>query len=248
MIMINFNQGILGLGITNQINQNSKGLQRVLEQLSSGERITSFAVDASGGAIATRLESAFRGLAMQISQDQTQVNRLQTEEAGVGGITDELQAIRELQVQAQNGALAPQDVQALQAEVDQRVANIADLVENTQFAGTALIDPGAEITGIIENGIDVQGDIAATDVAIEEVLSERSEIGAEINAVQSRINQREQAFENTVGSFSRLQDLDIAAGVTEKVNRDILQQLSIRSLRSLFVFNRQNALSLLDSL
>lgn len=246
--MVTFNQGILGLGITNQLGRNANQLQRVFGQLSSGERITSFAVDASGGAIAQRLESAFRGLAQQINADQTQVNRLQTEEAAIGGITEELQSIRELQVQAQNGTLSEADVQGLQNEINARVENIRGIVENTQFAGTELVEAGTELAQVLENGVQATGDIAAVDVVIEEVTADRSEIGAEVNALQSRIAQRETGFENTLASFSRIQDQDIAVGVTEQVNLQVLGQLSIRSLRNLFVFNRQNAIGLLDSL
>jgi len=245
--MVTFNRNILGLGITRQLDQQSNRLSKVFEQLATGKRITTFDVDAAGGGIATRLEAAFRGLSAQISNDQTQINRLQTEEAGLGGIAEELQRIRELQVQAQNAALGPEEVDALQMEVNQRVQNIQGMVENTQFAGNALIEPGSQLAAMLENGVDVTGDPADTDVVLEEVTAERSEIGAEVNALESRVAERQSAFENTVASYSQLADLDLATGVTEQINGQVLQLMSVKSLRNLFVFNRQNALRLLDA-
>ena len=246
--MVTINRNILGLGVARQISQQSNQLSKIFEQLSSGRRLTSFSVDAAGGAIATRLESAFRGLSAQIRGDQTQVNRLQTEDAGLGSITDELQRIRELQVQAQNSAVGPEGTQALQEEINQRVQNVRGLVENTQFAGNGLIEAGPELEAILESGVAATGDPAQLDLAIEEVSAERSEVGAEINATQSRIQNRSVAFENTLASFSRISDLDFATGVTEQINAQILQQSAIGTLRNLFIFNRQNTLSLLTNI
>lgn len=246
--MVTFNRNILGLGVARQINQQSNQLQRVFEQLSSGNRISSFDVDAAGGAIATRLEAAFRGVAAMNTEDQTRVNRMQTEEGAMGNIQTQLQEIRELQVQAGSDILAPEDVQAIQDEIDQRVENIRGIVDNTQFAGNNLIEPGEEIAAVLENGISATGDIDATDAAIEEVSAERSEIGADINAVQSRIAERETTFENTLASYSRIADMNMATGVSEQVNSQVLQLAAVNSLRNLFVFNRQNALSLLNNI
>lgn len=246
--MVTFNSNILGLGLTRQTQQQSSQLSRIYEQLASGRRITNFAEDPAGGAIAARLESAFRSLGAMITGDQTQINRLQTEEAGLGGVTEELQRVRELQTQAQNAALAPEDVQALQDEINQRLENIQGLVENAQFAGAPVIEAGPELAALLENGVEAAGATAPVDAALEEVLAERGEIGAEVNAVQSRIAEREAILENTGVGFSQLSDLNMAIGVTEQVNAQLMQLLSIESLRTLYTFNRQNAVALLGAL
>ncbi len=246
--MVTFNRNILGLGIARQIGQQSNQVGRIFEQLASGRRITTFAEDAAGGAIAARLEAAFRSLGAMIGEDQTRINRLQTEEAGLAGITEELQQIRQLQLQAAGSALGPEEVQALQDEINQRLENIRGLVENTQFAGSPLIETGPELGALLENGVEATGDMAPVEAALEEVIAERAEVGAEVNAAQSRIAGREVAFENTVAGFSRLSDLNVAVGVTEHVNAQLMQLFSIQSLRNLYVFNRQNAMALLGNL
>jgi flagellin len=68
--MVNVNRNVFEIGINNQIDRNSGQLKKIFEQLSSGNRITSAAVDAAGSAIAERLEATFRGLTQQINQDQ----------------------------------------------------------------------------------------------------------------------------------------------------------------------------------
>lgn len=246
--MVSSNRNILGSGIARQIYDQSSRINRIFRQQASGRRIAAFSEDASGGAIAARLEAAFRGLGAQIEQNQTQLNRLQTEESGFAAITDELQQIRDLQIQARNGALSQADVDAIQGEINQRVENIRGVVQNTQFAGTPLIQPGSQLASILENGVRALDDLTRVDDARNEVLAERGEIGAEMNAVRSRIAEWEVALENVVAGFSRLSDLDMATGVTEQVNAQMMQLLSINSLSNLFIFNRQNALMLLSGL
>lgn len=248
--MVTSNRNILGLGIARQIGQQSARINRIFDQLASAQRITRFSVDAAGGGIASRLEAAYRGLNAQIANDQTEMNRLATQDAGMGSIADELQAIRELQVQARNGALAAEDVAALQAEADQRVQNIRGLVQNTQFAGTALIEPveNGSLAAILENGVDVTAAPETVDTVLNEVATVRSSIGSAMNAVESRIAERQSAFENTVGSYSRLADTDMASSATRLLNSQAVAQMSVTSLRNLFVFNRQNAIQLLGNL
>ncbi len=246
--MVSFNSNLLGTGFARRLDQLNNRFSRAIGQISSGERITSFSVDAAGGAIANRLESAFRELSTLVREEQTAINRLQTEDAALGGINNDLQRIRDLQVQAQSGTVDAEGQAALQAEVDQLVQNVRDTVEETQFAGTPILEAGEELTTALEEGIDVMADPETTDALIAEVSAQRAEIGAEVNAMESRINEQMTTFENTLGSYSRLADTDIAQAVLQQVNSQILGQFAMGSLNSMFAFNRQNVQTLLGGL
>jgi flagellin len=244
-----------GLNFNRQLDQTSNGLQRILNQLSSGRRLTTFSEDAAGGAISTRLESAFRGLAATNTQLQNDVGRLQTEEGGLTSINDNIQRIRELQVASGNGTLNVDDRQANQLEVNALLEDIQNTVDNTQFAGgNPLIAPGANLTALLENGVDVTDPAAAdantdaVDAAIGDVTGRRAEIGAEINATQSRVANNQVAYENTLAAFSNITDLDFAGAITAQVNKALLLQTTLSGLQSSFSLNRDAVRGILGGL
>lgn len=245
--MVQFSRSI-GFGITRNVSQTNQTIQKALTQLSSGKRITSFAADASGGAIATRLESVYRGINQQIQNEEDTISRLQVQEGGLESITGSLQRVRELQVQAGNPLLDEQGVQTIQGEIDQLVQDIQSTVEQTTYGDTQLIEPGEELAGLLEEGVNATGDLAATDAAIEEVASQRSDVGSQINAGESRVRSLQVAFENVLASQSQIADLDIAQGTMNLANQQILQQMSIGALQNFMSLNRQNVLGLLGTL
>ncbi|WP_158618425.1 flagellin [Candidimonas sp. SYP-B2681] len=116
-----------------------KSLSEAIERLSSGLRINSAKDDAAGLAIANRITSQVRG------RDQAQRNAMdaigmaQTAEAGVNEMNAALQRVRELVVQAGNGTLSASDRHTIQHEVDQRLAQIQDISQNTSFNGIELL-------------------------------------------------------------------------------------------------------------
>ena len=138
MTVINTNTASINAQFNlNKVNQE---MEKAMEQLSSGKRINSAADDAAGLSISTRMESQIRGLGQAIENAQDAQNLANTAEGAMDEITNMLQRVRELSVQASNGAMNPQDREALQNEVDQLVTEIDRVATDTKFNNQAVLD------------------------------------------------------------------------------------------------------------
>lgn len=134
------NTNIASLNAQRNLNTSQTSLQTALQRLSSGLRINSAKDDAAGLGIADRLTSQIRGLNQATRNANDGVSLAQTAEGALGTIGDNLQRLRELAVQSANATNTSVDRAALQAEVDQLVAEIDRVAKTTQFNGVNLLD------------------------------------------------------------------------------------------------------------
>ena len=120
-----------------------KKMQASMERLSTGLRINSAKDDAAGLAITNRMTSQIRGYAVAIRNSNDGISMTQTAEGALGQVTDMLQRMRELAVQAGNGAMSSADRQSLQLEVDQMKAEINNVAAKTNHNNIKLLDGSA---------------------------------------------------------------------------------------------------------
>jgi flagellin len=111
-----------------------------VQRVSSGQRINAAADDAAGLAIATRLTAQLRGAAVAVRNVHDGIGLLQVAEGAAGRVTEQLQRIRELAVQAASAPLREADRSALEAEVQQRFQHAVAVQDATRFNGRALFD------------------------------------------------------------------------------------------------------------
>ncbi|WP_299774372.1 flagellin [uncultured Pseudoteredinibacter sp.] len=111
-----------------------------MQRLSSGLRINSAKDDAAGLAISTRFSSQTQGLAVAIRNSGDGVSLAQTAEGALGTMTESLQRVRELALQAANGTNSASDREALNAEAQQMIAEITRTADETNFNGQKLLD------------------------------------------------------------------------------------------------------------
>lgn len=133
--MLQINTNVASLNAKRQLDQSQQSLQRSLERLSSGLRVNSARDDSAGLAISERMSSQIRGLNQATRNANDGISMLQTTEGAMGTVTENLQRIRELAVQAANPTNSASDRRALQAEVDQRIAEIDRIGQQTIFNG-----------------------------------------------------------------------------------------------------------------
>ena len=134
------NTNIASLTAQRNLNKSQSSNQQALQRLSSGLRINSAKDDAAGLAISTRFNSQVRGLNVAIRNAGDGISLAQTAEGALGTMNDNLQRIRELAVQSANATNSDVDRQALQAEVDQLLAEVTRTAEETDFNGRKLLD------------------------------------------------------------------------------------------------------------
>ena len=117
MTVINTNTASINAQFNlNKVNQE---MEKAMEQLSSGKRINSAADDAAGLAISTRMESQVRGLNQAISNAADGQSLVDTAEGAMNEISNMLQRMRELALQAANDTLNNKDRENIDLEVTQ---------------------------------------------------------------------------------------------------------------------------------
>jgi len=115
-------------------------MEKAMEQLSSGKRINSAADDAAGLAISTRMESQIKGLEQAMRNAADGQSLIDTTEGAHTEITNILQRMRELAIQAVNDTNVNADRANLNAEVNQLTAEIDRIAGQTTWNGVAVLD------------------------------------------------------------------------------------------------------------
>ncbi|MBG5881764.1 MULTISPECIES: FliC/FljB family flagellin [Providencia] len=133
------NTNILSLTTQNNLNRSQGVLGTAIERLSSGSRINSAKDDAAGQAIANRFTANVKGLTQAARNANDGISIAQTAEGAVNEINDNLQRVRELTVQAQNGTNSKSDIESINKEVQARMEEINRISEQTQFNGVKVL-------------------------------------------------------------------------------------------------------------
>src|SRR5690606_18515660 len=127
------NTNITALIGQQNLTRSGSALQTSMERLSSGLRINSAKDDAAGQAIANRMTAQITGLTQAQRNANDGISVAQTTEGALNQVNDNLQRIRELSVQAQNGTNSAEDLQSIQGEIGQRLNEINRISAETSF-------------------------------------------------------------------------------------------------------------------
>ncbi|NWO56739.1 FliC/FljB family flagellin [Chromohalobacter israelensis] len=128
------------------LSQSQSALSTSMERLSSGLRINSAADDAAGQAIANRMSSQITGLAQAQRNANDGISVAQTTEGALNQVNDNLQRVRELTVQAQNGTNSQEDLNSIQDEIGERLNEINRISEETSFNGVNVLAKDNEMS------------------------------------------------------------------------------------------------------
>jgi len=123
--------------------RNERALNTAMEQLSTGRKINSAADNAAGLAISTRMTSQIRGIDQAIRNAHDAVSMIQTAEGALDEITNMLQRMRELAIQAGTGSTDSADRTYLNAEFVNLKAEIERVANNTEWNGRTVLDGAA---------------------------------------------------------------------------------------------------------
>ncbi len=122
--MLTINTNLFSLNAQTALSNTQGPLQTAMERLSTGLRINSAADDAAGLAIATGMDSQVNGLNTAVVNANNGIGLLQTANGAMTSITNNLQTIRELAVEAANATLTPTNRAALNTEAQQLIQEI----------------------------------------------------------------------------------------------------------------------------
>ncbi|WP_368941377.1 FliC/FljB family flagellin [Citrobacter werkmanii] len=140
------NTNSLSLLTQNNLNKSQSALGSAIERLSSGLRINSAKDDAAGQAIANRFTANIKGLTQASRNANDGISVAQTTEGALSEINNNLQRVRELSVQAANGSNSESDLTSIQDEINQRLAEINRVSEQTDFNGKKVLNQDGQLT------------------------------------------------------------------------------------------------------
>ena len=148
MTVINSNSA--AMLTANSINQNDRAMTSTMERLSTGKRINSAADDAAGLAIATKMTAQVRGLDQAGRNANNATSMVQLADGAAEQISNILQRMREIVVQAADGSNSVSDRAVLDVEFKEAAEEIDRIVDVTEFNGKKLLNGDAG--GIADSG------------------------------------------------------------------------------------------------
>jgi len=142
------NTNIASMNAQRALAANTSDMKQAMERLSTGKKINSAADDAAGFAIAETMTSQIRGLSMAAKNASDALGLLKVVENATNDVTDMLQRVRELAVQAKSNTNGDSDVQRLQNEAEALFREVTRVSDQTQYNGTAYLgDAATSVTG-----------------------------------------------------------------------------------------------------
>ena len=133
------NTNIASMNAQRSLMASGKELQSAMERLSTGKKINSAADDAAGFAIAESMTAQVRGLSMGAKNASDALGLLKIVENATNDVTDMLQRVRELAVQAQSGTNSAGDIANLQLEAEALMTEITRVSADTTYNNKAYL-------------------------------------------------------------------------------------------------------------
>lgn len=238
------------LGAT--LSSNSRGLNRLVGRLSSGRRVDRAADDAASLGVATNLDTAVRSTRSAIRNAQNGIAMTEVAESAGGQVSDTLQRMRVVAVQASNGIYSGSQRDTLQLEFTGLRSEIARIASTLEFDGIALGN-GSTTVVLVQAGIqsdassrlgiklgdltvstlgltavgvntvtDARASLDLIDSALLSVSQYRSTLGATMNRLEASISSSQAYGQALEASSARILDADYAKESAELMKRQIL--------------------------
>ena len=138
------NTNLNSINAQRNLSMSQSSLSVSMQRLSSGLRVNSAKDDPAGLAIAERMTSQVRGMNAAIRNANDGISMSQTAEGAMGKVTDSLQRMRELSVQAANATNSASDKDSLDKEFGELSKEIQRVLGGTAFNGKHIL--GADAT------------------------------------------------------------------------------------------------------
>jgi flagellin len=157
------NTNLSSLNSQRYLNSSQNALSTAMERLSSGMRVNSAKDDAAGNSIATRMAAQARGMNVAIRNANDGISLVQTGEGALGKVTDMLQRMRELAVQAVNSTNSVADRTSTNAEYLQLASEASRTLGGTQFNGQSILQ--TSVAGSYQVGANTSSTLDKISIA-----------------------------------------------------------------------------------
>ena len=243
------NTNIGSINAQRNLASSSTSLATAMQRLSSGLRVNGAKDDAAGLAIAERMDAQTRGMNVAIRNANDAISLAATAEGAWSAISNNLQRMRELAVQASNGTNTTADVDSLDLEYKLLVAENLRVSTATKFNDTAVIaatgftfqigannvagDDQITVTGLAlaPTAATLGGttanaflQISIIDTEIDLATTARATWGANQNRFETVIANLRVGAENSAAAHGRIVDADYAQETAMLTRAQVLQQ------------------------
>ncbi len=257
---VTVNTNVASITAQRNLSQNTRRLESSIAKLSSGLRIASAADDSAGLAISEKMRARIRSLQQAQRNASDGVSLANTADGALNEISAMLVRMRELAVQAVNGTSDQDQRDALDAEFQSLLDEIARVAKSTVFndlkllngTNTVVFQVGSEtstdsritvtpvdmtVTTLGLDGEAINGSagairaaMTAIDGAIDAVNAGRSKFGAVVNRMSTTVSILGSLIQSTIATESRIRDADVAAETAEFTRAQVLQQAGVSVL------------------
>jgi flagellin len=202
------NTNLVSLNSQRHLNSSQNDLATSMQRLSSGMRVNSAKDDAAGLQIATRMNAQARGMNVAIRNANDGISMVQTAEGALGKVTDMLQRMRELAVQAVNSTNSTADRLSTDAEYKQLASEASRTLAGTQFNGQSILQ--TSVAGSFQVGANTSSTLDKISIAAFNWTS----LGAITTAVGANVSTAPTTgVAGTDGSFATAAITALDAGI-----------------------------------
>jgi len=239
------------IGIQNALDNTNVAMSKSLERLSTGLRINQAADDPAGLSVSQGLQTQIRGSQMAQRNANDGLAMLQIAEGGTQQITNNLQTMRELAIQAANGTYANTDRMYINEEYQALASEITRIALSTTYNGIPLLSSTSTLsfqisaaasgnsstitfagidlsTGLTFGGVSLQSTaqiaIGQIDSILTSVLSMRAQVGAIMNRLEATVTNLGTMVSNYSSASSQITDTNFATETTNFTRNQILTQ------------------------
>ncbi|UCD36643.1 MAG: flagellin [Fidelibacterota bacterium] len=257
MSFTRINANISALASFNELIRVNRSVSQHLLRLSSGKRINSVGDDPAGFSLARSIESRRRSLSQALDNVGTAKNVLSIAEGSYLAIASILQIIKEKTVQAADDSYNSDQKEAIQGQIDALVAEIDEIIDETEFQGTKLIDgsftnavfqtgasagdifgvnlTNADSANLLVNNLEVSDAFAASAAmaAVDNAINVLNQAAQGVGEYMIRLDNKEDtlgvAVTNIEATRSRVEDADFAEEQMNLIRSQIVQQTAFAS-------------------
>ncbi|HVR64081.1 MAG TPA: flagellin [Polyangia bacterium] len=257
---LSINTNVSSLLAQRSLNANNRQTPKLINQLSSGSRVNSAQDDAAALAISVGLVSQLASTNQAVDNGDDALNVVDTSDAALNQTGDILGQLRQLAIQAGDGALSPADRSAIQDQSASLTSELDRIANGTEYNGTALLNGNASLgfqVGTDGNPANSQIDVTTSDVsvnalglnnlnlstpgaaagalagidnAISVASSARATLGAQAERVSSAIASASQSSISLAAANSRIADVDVAQATSDLASNLIVGQAGVSVL------------------
>lgn len=232
--------------------------QGISEQLTSGQKINRASDGPASIQIIEQFNSQIQGNSAAHRNIIDGVSALQTAQGGLSQITDSLQQLRELGIQAGNGTLNDADRSAIQSQANELLAGIRDSIDNSQFNGRSQLNNSESVSLQTSANNGNQTTLPSFDLATQfedaglfDIDFSAGSVSDALNSIDSALNISDTAASafgstenrldsqvrnllsnnvNQASARSQIQDTDFAAAVSELAKQQVQEDVEITML------------------